>query len=58
MIIVRSPFRITLGGDVTDLPSFYREHSAFLVSAGIDKYFFLNVLRPLTEDTFLKYSQL
>ena len=58
MIIARSPFRITLGGGGTDLPSYYREHEGFLVSAAIDKYVYVNVMRPFTEGIYLKYSQL
>jgi len=58
MIIARSPLRITLGGGGTDLPSYYREHEGFLISAAIDKYVYVNVMRPFTEGIFLKYSQL
>jgi len=58
MIITRSPLRITLGGGGTDLPSYYREHEGFLVSAAIDKYVYVNVMRPFTEGIYLKYSQL
>ncbi len=58
MIIARSPLRITLGGGGTDLPSYYRVHEGFLVSAAIDKYVYVNVMRPFTEGIFLKYSQL
>ena len=58
MIIARSPLRITLGGGGTDLPSYYRHHEGFLVSAAIDKYVYVNVMRPFTEGIFLKYSQL
>jgi len=58
MIIARSPLRITLGGGGTDLPSYYRGHEGFLVSAAIDKYVYVNVMRPFTEGIFLKYSQL
>ena len=58
MIIARSPLRITLGGGGTDLPSYYREHEGFLVSAAIDKYVYVNVMRPFTEGVYLKYSQL
>ena len=58
MIIVRSPLRITLGGGGTDLPSYYRGHGGFLVSAAIDKYVYVNVNRPFIEGIFLKYSQL
>ena len=58
MIIARSPLRITLGGGGTVLPSYYRDHEGFLVSAAIDKYVYVNVMRPFTEGIFLKYSQL
>ncbi|MEK7382581.1 MAG: galactokinase, partial [Elusimicrobiota bacterium] len=58
MIIARSPLRITLGGGGTDLPSYYREHEGFLVSAAIDKYVYVNVMRPFTPGIYLKYTQL
>lgn len=58
MIIARSPLRITLGGGGTDLPSYYRDHEGFLVSAAIDKYVYVNVMRPFTPGIYLKYSQL
>lgn len=58
MIIARSPLRITLGGGGTDLPSYYRDHEGFLVSAAIDKYVYATVMRPFTEGIYLKYSQL
>ena len=58
MIIARSPLRITLGGGGTDLPSYYREHEGFLLSAAIDKYVFVNVMRPFTPGIYLKYSKL
>ena len=58
MIIARSPLRVTLGGGGTDLPSYYRDHEGFLVSAAIDKYVYVTVMRPFTEGIYLKYSQL
>jgi D-glycero-alpha-D-manno-heptose-7-phosphate kinase len=58
MIIARSPLRISLGGGGTDLPSYYREHGGFLISAAIDKYVYVTVLRPFTPGIFLKYSKL
>jgi D-glycero-alpha-D-manno-heptose-7-phosphate kinase len=58
MIIARSPLRITLGGGGTDLPSYYRDHNGFLVSAAIDKYVYVNVMRPFNEGIYLKYSLL
>ena len=58
MIITRSPLRISLGGGGTDLPSYYREHSGFLIAAAIDKYVYINVHRRFSEGFLLKYSQL
>jgi D-glycero-alpha-D-manno-heptose-7-phosphate kinase len=58
MIIARSPLRITLGGGGTDLPSYYRDHEGFLIAAAIDKYVYVNVMRPFTPGIYLKYSQL
>ncbi len=58
MIIARSPLRITLGGGGTDLSSYYRNNEGFLISAAIDKYVYVTVMRPFTEGIYLKYSQL
>ena len=58
MIIVRSPLRITLGGGGTDLPSYYRTHEGALVTAAIDKYVYVTVLRPFEEGIYLKYSEI
>ena len=58
MLITRSPLRISLGGGGTDLPSYYRDHTGFLVAAAIDKYVYVTVLRPFSPGIFLKYSKL
>ena len=58
MIIARSPLRISLGGGGTDLPSYYRDHGGFLISAAIDKYVYVTINRPFIEGIFLKYSAL
>jgi D-glycero-alpha-D-manno-heptose-7-phosphate kinase len=50
MIITRTPFRLTLGGGGTDLPSFYREHGGFLLAVGIDKYMYLAINTPIVDD--------
>jgi D-glycero-alpha-D-manno-heptose-7-phosphate kinase len=57
MIITRSPLRISLGGGGTDLPSYYREHSGFLLSAAIDKYIFIILSRRFVDGYLLKYSR-
>lgn len=58
MIITRSPLRISLGGGGTDLPSYYREHGGFLVSAAITRYVYLTLHRTFVEDCIIKYSQM
>src|SRR5947209_16993303 len=58
MIITRSPLRISLGGGGTDLPSYYRQHGGFALSAAIDKYVYINLHRRFVEGFLLKYSSL
>ncbi|MGH7215053.1 MAG: galactokinase [Tepidisphaeraceae bacterium] len=58
MIITRSPLRISLGGGGTDLPSYYRKHSGFLVAAAIDKYVYITLHQTFVEDLIVKYSKL
>lgn len=58
MIIVRSPLRITLGGGGTDLPSYYRQHEGFLISAAIDKYVYITLYDGFNDDLLVKYSKL
>lgn len=58
MIITRSPLRITLGGGGTDLPSYYREHDGFVISAAIDKYVYITLHQTFVPDLIIKYSKL
>jgi len=58
MIIVRSPLRICLGGGGTDLPSYYCDHSGFLVAAAIDKYVYITLHQTFVDDLIIKYSKL
>ncbi len=58
MIITRSPLRIPLGGGGTDLPSYYENHSGFVLSAAIDKYVYITLHRRFVARILLKYSQL
>lgn len=58
MIITRSPLRVTFGGGGTDVPSYYRKHGGFVISAAIDKYVYVTVIRPFMPGIFLKYSEL
>ncbi len=58
MIITRSPLRISLGGGGTDLPSYYREHTGFLVAAAIDKYICITLHHTFVPELIIKYSRL
>jgi D-glycero-alpha-D-manno-heptose-7-phosphate kinase len=58
MIIVRSPLRISLGGGGTDLPSYYRRHSGFLIAAAITKYVYITIHDTFVEDLIIKYSKM
>jgi len=58
MIITRTPFRITLGGGGTDIPSYYEKHGGFIFSAGLDKYMFVDSNRSVADDLIrVKYSK-
>jgi D-glycero-alpha-D-manno-heptose-7-phosphate kinase len=58
MIITRSPLRISLGGGGTDLPSYYKKHSGFLVAAAIDKYVYITLHQTFQPGIILKYSKM
>ncbi|MBK9945375.1 MAG: galactokinase [Kouleothrix sp.] len=58
MIITRSPLRISLGGGGTDLPSYYRKHSGFLIAAAIDKYVYITLHQTFVQELIVKYSKL
>ncbi len=57
MIITRTPFRVTLGGGGTDLPSYYSRFGGFIFSMALDKYMYIYVNRPIVDDLIrIKYS--
>jgi D-glycero-alpha-D-manno-heptose-7-phosphate kinase len=41
VLIARAPLRISLAGGGTDLPAYYQEYGGMVVSAAIDKYFYV-----------------
>lgn len=58
MIVTRTPFRVTLGGGGTDLPSYYSQHGGFILAMGLDKYMYVTVNRPTVGRKIrLHYSQ-
>ena len=58
MIIARSPLRISLGGGGTDLPSYYRKHSGFLIASAINKYVYITIHEGFVNELLIKYSKL
>jgi len=58
MIVTSSPLRIPLGGDGTDVPSYYRDHTGFVISAAINKYVYITLHETFGEKILLKYSKL
>ncbi len=58
MILARAPFRISLGGGGTDLPSYYSRYGGFVLSAAINKYLYIYVNRPAADNLIrVKYSR-
>jgi D-glycero-alpha-D-manno-heptose-7-phosphate kinase len=58
VIITRTPFRVTLGGGGTDLPSYYTSHGGFIFAMGLDKFMYVVVNRPTVgRKVRLHYSQ-
>jgi D-glycero-alpha-D-manno-heptose-7-phosphate kinase len=57
MIIARSPLRISLGGGGTDLPSYYEQHTGFLIAAAINRYVYITLNETFAPGILLKYSR-
>jgi D-glycero-alpha-D-manno-heptose-7-phosphate kinase len=57
MIIVKSPLRISLGGGGTDLPNYYQKKGGQVISTTIDKYVYLIINKPFSNEFILKYSE-
>ena len=58
MIVTRTPFRVTLGGGGTDLPSYYSRHGGFVFAMAIDKFMYLMVNPPIVDRRIrLHYSR-
>lgn len=56
MIVTRTPFRLSLGGGSTDLPSYYARHGGFIFAATVNLYMYVALNRPPIDDRIrLKY---
>jgi D-glycero-alpha-D-manno-heptose-7-phosphate kinase len=58
VIITSSPLRISLGGGGTDLPSYYRDHTGFVIAAAINKYVYITLHETFTQEIIVKYSKM
>src|SRR4029078_2924196 len=58
MINARSPLPNSPGGGGTDLPSYYEQHTGFLIAAAIDKYVYITLHDTFVPDLIVKYSKL
>lgn len=56
MILTRTPLRISFGGGGSDVPSFYRDHGCYVVSAAIQKYTWVAVHDLPNDQVRAKYS--
>jgi len=58
MIITRTPFRVTLGGGGTDLPSYYEKNGGFIFAMGINHYMYVTLHQSSVDRrVVLQYSK-
>jgi D-glycero-alpha-D-manno-heptose-7-phosphate kinase len=50
MILIRTPFRLPLGGGGTDLPAYYEKYGGKLITAAVNKYMFISLNQPAIVD--------
>ena len=51
-VIVKSPYRISLGGGGTDLPFYFKERGGLLISASINQYMTVSAAARVLDDQF------
>ena len=57
MIVTRTPYRVSLAGGGTDFPAFFRERQACIVSAALNKHFYLTLASRLDTRVRVAYSK-
>jgi len=57
MIVTRTPFRVSLGGGGTDLPSYYSQFGGFVVGAAINRYVYVMLNHRFEDSIRVSYSQ-
>jgi len=51
-VIIKSPYRISLGGGGTDLPFYFQERGGLLISASINQYMTVSAAARVLDDKF------
>lgn len=58
VIFSRTPFRLSLGGGSTDLPSYYEKYGGFIFAVAIDIYMDIFIKKPISDDYIhMHYTQ-
>ncbi len=58
MIVVRAPFRISIGGGGTDLPAYFSKYGGYLITGAINKYMYITInVAASVEKIKLNYSK-
>jgi len=57
MMVSRTPFRISLCGGGSDLPSYYLMHGGCVISTSIKRYIYIIVHRSFHDQIILKYGK-
>ncbi|MEM0287877.1 MAG: galactokinase [Nitrososphaerota archaeon] len=57
MIITRTPFRLTLGGGGTDLPSYYPKYGGYVVTTAVNKHMYIVLQRMFEDKIRVSYSK-
>ncbi len=57
MIITRTPYRASLIGGGTDFPAFFRERGGLVISAALNKHFYISMARRFDDSICLSYSK-
>ena len=61
MLLVKSPFRVSLFGGSTDYKEFYQQNDSFIIGCSINKYIYLSAREKpkiLSKDSTISYSKL
>jgi D-glycero-alpha-D-manno-heptose-7-phosphate kinase len=57
MILTKTPFRISLIGGGSDLPSFYKKYGGAVISFSIDKYIYITLNNKFSKGYRVSYSE-